>query len=343
MPEVGRSRTPGEPGHRYIPRRVTRRGFYDVIGNTAGTQKAYVPSETVNHGVKTPNYTVTQPAQQAASIKRDMGVDVLPSTQSSASKPKPALPRQNRSLVLRRRIEDSATHHKMKAKAQRQKVMLAFLIGGMASAVVVGGVLGYFLLTNSKQARSTVISTVPSILGKVTDGPQTRQISEAEVTQADLNAYTVGANKPRLLKIVKLGITARVYPVVGSHNGTPSAAPNVHDVGWLTSGPAPGTDGASAVINGAETGITKSGVFKDIRLLELGDEIVVQLGSGKQLTYKVIVAKSYAAQEVNINEIKVPAIAGRSGITLLTDTGRFNVKTNQFEKRTAVFAVLNTP
>jgi sortase (surface protein transpeptidase) len=132
---------------------------------------------------------------------------------------------------------------------------------------------------------------------------------------------------------------SRVVPVGVGYNDDPLPAGNIFDMGWLTDSALPGGDGVM-VLSGYTAGPTKPGPLASIGNLKVGDDIILEQGDGKNHTYKVVRSQQYAADKVDMNEVRSPAIAGRAGLNIITYTGRFNVRANQFEPRTAIFATL---
>ncbi|HEX8351035.1 MAG TPA: class F sortase [Hymenobacter sp.] len=161
--------------------------------------------------------------------------------------------------------------------------------------------------------------------------------NEVRPASDQVASYTVADNDPRLLRIPRLGVEARVFPVAPGYNGEPVAAGNIFDVGWLSGTTRPGGNGAS-LINGHTSGLAKAGVFNKIGDLAVGDVLLVEQGNGRIVTFKVVRSQLYDAAKVDVAAATKPVIAGRPGLNLLTNTGRFNVRTNQFEQRIIVFA-----
>jgi hypothetical protein len=249
---------------------------------------------------------------------------------------KPAIPRQKRSTVLKRQIVDSANYHQKQQKRERKKQWMAFVYGGVAASLVV--TVGAVLYISRYMNGGPEAAPASATLGVSTSANDATQISEAPVSASDFAAFKANNGDPRLLRIPKLQLVARVLPVKAALNGEPMRPSNIYDAGWLITGGKLGDVSRATLIIGNVAGPSKDGIFRNVGGLAVGDEIKIDNGAGQAITYKVVQSKQYDADKVNMDEAVKPAIAGRPGVNLLTSTGRFNVKLNQFEKRTIVFA-----
>jgi hypothetical protein len=72
----------------------------------------------------------------------------------------------------------------------------------------------------------------------------------------------------------------------------------------------------------------------------VGDDITIERGDGKSYVYKVIRSQKYDSNKVDMAMVRSAAIAGKPSLNILTYTGRFNVRTNQYEQRTVIFAAM---
>lgn len=255
---------------------------------------------------------------------------------------KPAAPRLHRSLVLHRRIVDKAASHKKQAKQQRIKTVYAFGLGGLAALVFMSGVLvltGRF--TNHQSgvtAAASQSADAARTLGVHTDQAST-SVSEDEVAAEAVDNYDVPAQQPRVVIIPRLHVQSRIMQVRQGYNGEPLQTENLFDFGWMADSELPGSNGVT-VLSGYTAGPTKLGPLATIAELKVGDDITIERGDGKSYVYKVIRSQMYDANKVDMAAVRSPAIAGKAGLNLLTYTGRFNVRTNQYEKRTVIFAAM---
>lgn len=340
-----------ELGHRYQPRQSGPRRFAVPAPAVRQPQVAATPAIAVSPEIKsvpTPKSVHDihphRPAAQPPAAHPENSPAVRPHHPSSdapsraPAKTKPALPRQRRSLVLRRQISDRAAQYSRQSRAQTNRILLSFAFGGLAASLLLGGV--FVLYAKRVHTRASVLSAQTSTATSGQNGSPSAP-SEVSVDTAMVAAYTVAAKEPRTVKIAKLGVIARVYPTTTNLNGEPIPVSNIHDVGWLTNGSMPGGVGA-VLFNGSRAGPSKEGVFAQLSTLQVGDPIVVELGDGTTQRYQVVSSALYDADKVDMNAATQGVIAGTAGLNLLTDTGRYNVRTNTFEQRLLVRAVLRS-
>lgn len=316
MTDKDHSSTP-HVGHRYMPRSVASRGVFDVSRATPPSRPA-------------------QPRQDAPIVRAQPSVSASPTknVQRAPAATKPAAPRQKRSLVLRRQIVQGATTYKEKQQQQKRRQFIAFVFGSFATAAVIAAIFTSVGLIKSKSGANVS----PQTLGaSVTTG--SAPLSEAAPTLDEINEYKVDANKPRVMKIAKLGVTAKITPVQSNINGEPLAPRNIFDAGWFEKSGALGSSDPTVLL-GNIVGPTKTGIFHNLSDLAVGDTITVEQGDGKVFTYSVVSSQSYDQDKITPNDMKQSAIAGKPGLNLLTTNGRFNIRTNQYEKRTLILAVM---
>lgn len=332
MQEGQRVRDIHEPGHRYLPRAPRSRLVRDVVVGRRFTTPARSQPLT-----DTPQAPVTSQWSSPPSMKPAKSLAIQDVAAKSAARTKdikPALPRQNRSIVLRRKISDRAIKHKKTMRAERRRTVIAFVFGSLAASAIVGGAFLLYVANGHNRQPNTAKNPIAT-LGIATE----KQVEETPVSTQEMADYKVAASQPRVIRIPKLGIEARIKPVQQAYGGEPVITPNIYDAGWLETSALPGTNGV-AVINGAKAGPTKVGIFNTLSNLSVGDEIQIEMGNGKQIKYSVVGSEQFEANEVNMDVVRKPAIAGAGGLNLLTNTGRFNVKTNRFESRTLITAVI---
>lgn len=354
-----------EPGRRYNPRQTAQRLFTDVhqpvsaVSRHSAARRHSLPAPA-SQTPRSPAH-VTGAPQQASPSSQPMQVmapDIaakyqkvqqasqapkLPATQRAVAVTTPAAPRLRRSLVLHRRIVDKAASHQKQAKQQRIKTVYAFGLGGLAALVFMSGVLvmtGRF--SNHQGSTNTVVNqstAAAKTLGVRTDQSSPISVNEEEVPAAAVDEYDVSANEPRVIIIPRLHVQSRVMQVNQTYNSEPAQTDSLFDFGWLNSSALPGINGVT-VLGGYATGPTKIGPLAAISELKVGDDITIERGDGKSYVYKVIHSQTYEANKVDMTTVRSPAIAGKPGLNILTYTGRFNVRTNQYEQRTVIFAAM---
>lgn len=334
MTEVQRGPEPREVGHRYAPRTV-RPKYMDV--RPSGRSLFVVSKEQPVIVSVSKESTIKHDVTPASNIHGHVHPTEVAHVPSYAhhSKAKPALPRQKPSLVLRRQINDHAIQFRKKSRDQRSRTLLAFSFGGVAASLIISGIfIAYAVTHNKPQVLGS--SYVPNIGGA---GTNAQSASEQAVTQADILAFSVPKTAPRIIRIPKLSLQARIYSVKTNLSGDVTPTSNIFDVSWLESSARPGASGA-ALLAGFTAGASKDGAFARLDSLTVGDPIQIELGDGTLLAFKIISSKHYDSDKVDMSEATTSALPGTPGLNLLTNTGRYDVRTNKFEQRTIMFAVL---
>ncbi len=167
--------------------------------------------------------------------------------------------------------------------------------------------------------------------------PPTAAPSTVRPTRKATAAYAVAPDLARYLRIPKLHVNARVLQVGIKNNGELGTPTNVFDTAWYTGSAKPGATGAT-LIDGHVSGWTTKGVFYGIKTLVAGDEITIQRGDNSTISYRVVKTQIYDADNVDMQAAITPITAGKSGLNLITCTGRVKPGTSEFNQRVIVFA-----
>lgn len=149
--------------------------------------------------------------------------------------------------------------------------------------------------------------------------------------------YRVAGDLPRFLKINGMGISSRVRRVGVGTKSELKLPSNIYDAGWYESSMKPGEAGA-VVLTGHANGPTKPGIFHDLMDLEPGNELEIETGNGD--IYKYYVAKlEVFSQGAPVEPMLATAVPGSPGLNLISELGRFDTKSNTFEKRLVVYCI----
>lgn len=159
---------------------------------------------------------------------------------------------------------------------------------------------------------------------------------EAPASDASLANYKVAADRPRLLTINSLNITAKILPMDVNTDGSMQAPINIYDAGWYTGGAKPGEPGA-AVIDAHASGPTKQGLFNSIDTMKLGDEVVVERGDGTSLRYKVTHKEEMALDAVDMAKVLRPYGQAKEGLNMITCSGNWTRDGKTFDHRYIVY------
>lgn len=173
-------------------------------------------------------------------------------------------------------------------------------------------------------------------------------VDETPVSDSAIDKYTVPANHPRYISIPALGIgKTRVMTVGLTKLNTLDTPRNISDTAWYENSATPGQGYGQVVIDGHSGGASRDGVFVNLGSLKSGDEIIVERGDGKKITYKVAQATTMSLKETNatgMQELLKPYDQGKEGLGLITCAGKWIPRDKVFDQRILVWAVVeDTP
>ena len=232
-------------------------------------------------------------------------------------------------MILAAQGDSTATKTTTKARLFYAMASLVFIVGIGVSIKV--------LMTNTtaEQQVLAVTTTRASDPASQNDNPVP---SEEKPSAHSVKSYAVSPDLPRLIRITRLGVEARVLSVDVDAKNEMKTPRSIYDAGWYMSSSKPGENGAM-LINGHVSGPTQPGVFKKIKTLVAGDIITVENGAGKQFSYAVTRVNTVAVDKVDMTELLVSDNTAKPGLSLITCGGKFDPKTNHFEDRIIVHAV----
>lgn len=314
-----------EPGRRYAAGRVQPRSSdgFRVVTRTQSVSNSPIPDRH-----STPHHKVVD------------GI-AKPAPSRTVSKAKPALPRPHRSLVLKRHIVERADQHKKQVKRDHKRHFASFVVALIvicALAViswvfwdflpVVKSVSLPFISHNQQQSNPPELN-----MSKVQSN-----LDQTKPNEGEVQMYQAAADAPRILRIPKLNIEARVKRVGSSLTGEPISPNNIFDVGWFDESSKPGQSGA-VLINGHIEGTTKNGVFHDLNTLQPNDEILLERGDKTVLTYIVNKVQVYSGDQIDMGTALQSITADKNGLNLMTSTANYDGGAGQSGQRVIVFAV----
>ena len=203
-------------------------------------------------------------------------------------------------------------------------IPIVFIAVGMAGLL---GSLGARLYIRSAKpkANNPAVSSSPS------ETPTPKQNQPV--------SYVVPAENPKFLTIEAIGINNAKIVKLGLQNNNQIANPSsVHEVGWYQQSKKPSEKG-TMFLYGHLSDWTSDGIFAKLKNLKPDQTIKVTRGDDKTYTYKMVSSKIYKANAVNMDEVLTPINGSAQGLSLMTCTGKLDIKTNEFEERLVVFAV----
>lgn len=149
--------------------------------------------------------------------------------------------------------------------------------------------------------------------------------------------HSAPASHPKILTIDKAGIATRILPMGLTESGAIEAPRTIYDAGWYTKSSLPGMSGAT-FIDGHVHGITKPGVFYELKNLQEGDKITLTKGDNTTLHYQVKAIKKYSLEEVDMRQVLSP-ISDKPGLNLMTCHGSYDTSSG-YQERLVVFSEL---
>ena len=168
-------------------------------------------------------------------------------------------------------------------------------------------------------------------------------VDEAPVSDSDIDKYTVPANNPRYISIPALGVgKTRVMSVSLTKLNTLAMPRNINDAAWYKSSATPGQGYGQVVIDGHNRGVNRDGVFVTLSTLDEGDEIIVERGDGKKITYMVAKTERMSLAEANSSGMQAlvkPYDPSKEGLGLITNVGKWIPRDKVFDQRILVWAV----
>lgn len=245
---------------------------------------------------------------------------------------KPALPRQSRSAVLARHSVAVKTKRKSAYAAGRSRKPIVLVF--MAAVLFVGGA-GISYLRQLADKKADVQAKVLALSNEAAEGGT---VSEEAVSKEAAASYAVAPEMPKLIKIPRLQVDARVRRVGISTAGDLEKPANVHDAGWYEGSAKPGKNDVT-LINGHVQGTANPGVFSRLSILKEGDGIQIERGDGKTIEYKVVRTESVDQDDIDLEKILAGGTTnGKSSLVLISSSSRYDVRTNKYEQSFIVYA-----
>ena len=145
----------------------------------------------------------------------------------------------------------------------------------------------------------------------------------------------VARSVPVAVRIPAIGVAVWLTQLGLNANGTVAVPTSVQVPGWFSPGPSPGQAG-SAVILGHVDSTRGPGVFFQLRTLQPGNQIEVNLADGVIATFKVTSVVEY--QKTAFPDQKVYGSNGSSALQLVTCGGAFDPQTGHYLSNIVVYS-----
>ena len=171
-----------------------------------------------------------------------------------------------------------------------------------------------------------------------------RPVSPARVHTSHAQAVTtptvpapavVARSVPIAVRIPAIGLAVWVTQLGLNADGTVEVPTSVQAPGWFAPGPSPGQVG-SAVMLGHVDSYKGPGVFFQLRTLQPGNQINVNLADGVVATFKVTSVATY--QKTQFPDQQVYGSNGSSELQLVTCGGTFDPQTGHYLSNIVVYS-----
>ena len=174
----------------------------------------------------------------------------------------------------------------------------------------------------------------PTILNRTI----THSTNEPDETKPHCDdSYQVPANQPRKIEIPNLKKSGCIQRVGIDQNKAMAVPTNIHVAGWYVNSAVPGEQGVS-VIDGHVSGrYEQNAIFANIKDLQKGDVIKVQLGNKSWREFSVVSVDSYSVEQTAKEQMKQLDGVERQ-LTLITCGGNFDTNSQQYDERVVVRA-----
>lgn len=143
---------------------------------------------------------------------------------------------------------------------------------------------------------------------------------------------------PKVLRIPKLSVVAKVESVGLDQQGKMDVPKEVADVGWYKLGFKPGEHGSAVMDGYLDTKTGAPAIFYNISQLLLEDEIIVEDEEGKEFKFRVIKKASYPYNGFPLQEVF--ASNGKARLNLITCVGEWDKSSQNYSQRMVVYSEL---
>jgi LPXTG-site transpeptidase (sortase) family protein len=224
----------------------------------------------------------------------------------------------------------------LELKINKQRI-LAFLRAILILAVLaVSGYLAWDTYMTNRAAEETFSNPVAAVAINETNPADADTTSISSQAWA---AYTVPADQARYIYLPTVGDQARVLSVGVNSKGRIDTSSNVNDTAWYDGSAKPGQEGQVFINGHTASAPTYKAAFDDLPKLQVGDQIIIERGDGKQISYRVVSNETIKADQVNMKKVLNVPDGATKGLTIMSCTGKFNYRTESSDTRVIVYAV----
>ena len=169
-------------------------------------------------------------------------------------------------------------------------------------------------------------------------------LSEATLTDEQIQKHTAASTQPRYVEIPKLSGTQSRIAKVGLTSRTMLDTPrHIDDAGWYVKSAEPGSEVGAVLLTTHGSGASRPGVFTKLSTLVAGDQITIERGDGKRFTYEVFDVRTKTLDwviKVGMKEMMASAEPDKEGLSIISNTGKWIPKQKVFDHKVLVRATL---
>lgn len=140
---------------------------------------------------------------------------------------------------------------------------------------------------------------------------------------------------PMRIKIPKIAVDAVIEKVALVADGSMGVPKRALNTAWYELGPRPGEMGSSAISGHVNWWNGATGVFRNLHKLKKGDKITVLDDKGAIISFVVRESRIYKAS-ADATDVFI-SNDGKAHLNLITCTGTWNKRTQQYSQRLVVF------
>jgi len=150
-----------------------------------------------------------------------------------------------------------------------------------------------------------------------------------------ISGYSVASDLPRVVHIPSLKVVAPVLHLDARTDGSLVAPRNIYETGWYKASARPTDKDGAILINGHIDGPTKPGAFYGLKNLKGGEEIVLERGDRRMVTFVVKRVETTEADKIDMAKLLKSIEPGKLGLNLI----RYGDESDTTKSRVTVYAV----
>lgn len=224
-------------------------------------------------------------------------------------------------------MEDTSSEDLKKSVSlmKRSRSITALLL--LIAAAVLISIAGRQLL--NRHSATTGTSPPPDSSRVITE-----DITEPDESKVNNDEYQVPADQPRLITVPKINAIGPIQKVGNTKENAIAAPSNIHFAGWYVSSVKPGDAGLS-IIDGHVSGKYVDGIFKQLKEVKPGDQIVIEYGDASRRIFEAVEIKTIPeAESAEFLLTKRDDIEQQ--LNLITCGGTFDRNTQKYTDRVVV-------